>query len=354
MNFKYKLNLLSRITKSIIFNKMPNYAVIFIDGRCNMHCDFCCYAAMDARKTSTITAKEWGHIFRRSDSLLHLTVTGGEPFLRKDFVEIIGNIIKSCNVPRISIKSNGFYIKRIKEYVPELLNKFPSTEFTLSISLDGPEFLHDKVRNFKGGYSRVLETLEIMEPFRKKDNFFLRIASVLTLENKEILEKFIEETANWKIDFHEIILIRDVEDKIQLELKPTYERLSKLQHSRATKKWRNSFNGKMFEKIYFETIKRIDSKKIHSPCLAGGRFLEIFPDGLVRGCEMEKMWEVSKIGHLNTLNNNGTRKDIVDIVNSKEAKKFREVAKCCTCTFECANAINTVYDPKHWISLIPR
>ena len=31
---------------------------------------------------------------------------------------------------------------------------------------------------------------------------------------------------------------------------------------------------------------------------------------------------------------------------------FQKVAKKCTCTFECANAINTVYDPKHWISLI--
>ena len=39
-------------------------------------------------------------------------------------------------------------------------------------------------------------------------------------------------------------------------------------------------------------------------------------------------------------------------VNISKAKKFRDTAKKCTCTFECANAINTVYDPKHWISLI--
>ena len=44
--------------------------------------------------------------------------------------------------------------------------------------------------------------------------------------------------------------------------------------------------------------------------------------------------------------------DIVDIVKSKQAKEFQKIAKKCTCTFECANAINTVYDPKHWISLI--
>ena len=42
-----------------------------------------------------------------------------------------------------------------------------------------------------------------------------------------------------------------------------------------------------------------------------------------------------------------TNLDIVDVINSKKAKDFQKVAKKCTCTFECASAINTVYDPKH-------
>ena len=56
-----------------------------------------------------------------------------------------------------------------------------------------------------------------------------------------------------------------------------------------SKNWQNSFNGKLFEKIFLETVKRIDSDKIYSPCKAGGRFVEIFPDGVVRGCEVEKL-----------------------------------------------------------------
>ena len=109
------INILSRIFKSIFLKQIPNYAIIYVDGRCNMKCGFCIHAAVDARATpSSISPEQWGKIFKKADSLLHLTVTGGEPFLRKDFVEIIDNIIMSCNVPRISIKSNGFYIDRIK------------------------------------------------------------------------------------------------------------------------------------------------------------------------------------------------------------------------------------------------
>ena len=342
-----RINIASRIFKSIFFNQMPNYSIIYIDGRCNMHCGFCCHAAMDARKTSILPAEKWGTVFKKAKSLLHLTVTGGEPFVRKDFFEIIDNIILSCDVPRISIKTNGFYTDRIKDFIPKLINKHKNTEFTLSISLDGPEEVHDKVRNFKGAYNKVLETIDVMKTYRNQPNFFLRLASVITKDNKHILEDFFNQTSSWPIDFHELIMLRDVSPKEQLALKKDYEKLSKIQQQRSSSSWKNSFNGKLFEKIYLETIKRIDSDKVYSPCKAGGRFVEIFPDGIVRGCEVEKLWDVSKIGSVNN-----TNLDIVDVVKSQKAKEFQKIAKNCTCTFECANAINTVYDPKHWLSLI--
>ena len=326
---------------------MPNYSIIYIDGRCNMLCGFCIHAAMDARKTPIMSAENWGLIFKKARSLLHLTVTGGEPFIRKDFVEIVDNIIESSGVPRVSINSNGFYKERIENFIPKLIDKHKNTEFTLSISLDGPEEIHDKVRAFKGAYKKALETIDVMKNHRKKPNFFLKLASVLTKDNKTYMEDFLNQTSSWPIDFHELILIRDVPIAEQLEVKKEYERLSEIQHKRTSNIWKKSFNGKLFKKLYSETLKRIDSNKVHSPCLAGGRLVEIFPDGVVRGCEVEKLWNISKIGNVKESNFN-----IVDIIKSKNAKNFRKIAKKCTCTFECASAINTVYDPKHWVSLI--
>ena len=118
-----------------------------------------------------------------------------------------------------------------------------------------------------------------MKIYRNQPNFFLRLASVLTKDNRHILEDLFNTTSSWPIDFHELILVRDIPTKEQLELKEDYKRLSKMQHDRASRNWIKSFNGKLFEKIYLETIKRIDSNKVYSPCLAGGRFVEIFPDG---------------------------------------------------------------------------
>ena len=48
MNLVHKYNIAKRVFKSLVIGQVPNYAIVYVDGRCNMHCDFCCYAAMVA------------------------------------------------------------------------------------------------------------------------------------------------------------------------------------------------------------------------------------------------------------------------------------------------------------------
>ena len=99
MTIKNKINIANRVFRSIFLKEMPNYSIIYIDGRCNMNCGFCFHAAVNARKTPLMSAENWGKVFKRAKSLLHLTVTGGEPFLRKDFVEIISSCFAPGNSP---------------------------------------------------------------------------------------------------------------------------------------------------------------------------------------------------------------------------------------------------------------
>ena len=49
------------------------------------------------------------------------------------------------------------------------------------------------------------------------------------LDNKNFMEDFLNETSKWDIDFHEIILIRDVPVLEQLAVKDEYLKLNKLQ-----------------------------------------------------------------------------------------------------------------------------
>ena len=100
--------------------------------------------------------------------------------------------------------------------------------------------------------------------FRNNLNFFLRLASVLTKDNKHILENLFDTTSSWPIDFHELILVRDVPTKEQLELKEDYKRLSKMQHDRASRNWIKSFN-KSPKRFLERKLNTWTRKKIISP-----------------------------------------------------------------------------------------
>ena len=80
-----------------------------------------------------------------------------------------------------------------------------------------------------------------MKKYRSEKNFFLRLASVLTSETKDFLENFLDETDKWPIDFHEVILVRDIEDSEQLKLKEIYKKLSEAQQKKSSINWKKSF-----------------------------------------------------------------------------------------------------------------
>ena len=66
MNFLHKINITNRVFKSLVFGQVPNYAIVYVDGRCNMHCGFCIHAAVDARATpSSISPTQWEKIFKK-------------------------------------------------------------------------------------------------------------------------------------------------------------------------------------------------------------------------------------------------------------------------------------------------
>ena len=67
-------------------------------------------------------------------------------------------------------------------------------------------------------------------------------------------------------------------------------------------------------------MKRLDKDK-NIQVGAGTRFVEVFPDGLVRGCEVEKLWEISTIGKVEK------HFDIVNVLNSKKLKNFQKLQK---------------------------
>lgn len=99
--------------------------------------------------------KEWN--LQRDD--VRVSFVGGEPFLRKDFFEILELAKKNHSRLRFGILTNGTLIdknvvKKLKEIEPDYIQ----------ISLEGGEKIHEKIRG-EGTFKKILEATNLLKKF---------------------------------------------------------------------------------------------------------------------------------------------------------------------------------------------
>lgn len=136
----------------------PQMAVWEITYMCNVNCIHCgsdCDSSM--RKDELTTPEALSLVEQLSDiGCKHITISGGEPFLRKDW-SVIAHKIDQLGMEHSYI-SNGFMIT--PDIVAMLTKLKPKT---IGISLDGGEALiHDYIRGKKGSFDRAINSINML------------------------------------------------------------------------------------------------------------------------------------------------------------------------------------------------
>jgi MoaA/NifB/PqqE/SkfB family radical SAM enzyme len=94
-----------------------------------------------------------------------INLTGGEPFLRDDIVEIAGAYAESSHPYLLSLITNGLCSPDdVAEKVQEMIGLCP--RMVMSLSLDGTENVHDHVRGIPGNYRRVIDLAKELIQFQ--------------------------------------------------------------------------------------------------------------------------------------------------------------------------------------------
>lgn len=132
---------------------LPIDAVIAVTYRCDSRCNMC--NIWQLTPGEEMAADQYRGLPR---TLRDVNVTGGEPFLRDDIVEIVRIINERCGRPRIVVSTNGFERRRIMHAAPELMKL--GRNVGLAVSLDGIGEKHDEIRGVEGGFEKALETLK--------------------------------------------------------------------------------------------------------------------------------------------------------------------------------------------------
>ena len=154
-----------------------------LTARCNFNCPMC-YVHLDAEDISArgreLTAQQWISLAEqaRNRGMIFALLTGGEPFLRKDFFEIYG-AMKDMGL-MVSINSNGSMLQG--EILERLLENPP---FRVNISLYGGS--RETYRTMCGNeaFDRVVENMRAV----KAGGIDVRMNVSVTPYNAPDLEK---------------------------------------------------------------------------------------------------------------------------------------------------------------------
>lgn len=156
---------------------LPIDAVIAVTYGCDSRCNMC-----NIWKLAPGTELAPGEYRRLPRTLRDVNITGGEPFLRGDIVELVRVIYEHCRHPRIVVSTNGFQRRRIIHAAPELMKI--GRRVGLAVSIDGIGEVHDRIRGVTGGFDKALETLKQLKQIGYRN---VRVAFTAQSDNVEHL-----------------------------------------------------------------------------------------------------------------------------------------------------------------------
>ena len=152
----------------------PTILNLPITDNCNSRCVMC--DVWKTKSTGELSAGELIIIFEDKlfSNIEHVGISGGEPSLRADLVEIVSAIVeKMKKLKSLSITTHGFHSSRWQNFLPkiqEICNE-DKIRFVLNLSIDGIGESHDNVRKIPGGFDRVMKTYQLAKALNVKVRF---------------------------------------------------------------------------------------------------------------------------------------------------------------------------------------
>ncbi len=338
----------------------PRVIAYTVTWRCNAGCDMCGVKNVDKKLKDPgreLTAADIDKIF--TDPFLRkpdlIRFTGGEPFLKEDFIGIVENIIKNTKTKIYYITTNGFYGDRISELVERLAPK--TRNLVIQISLDAIGDAHDRIRKIPGLYDRVVRALEGLKKLKTKHAFSFGVNQTVTIDTARYIDDIAALCERMGCD-HKVYMGQDVHESDILEgdaLRPElalvsnpdkkdiellYEKIRRHYDKKRQNVKRSLSLPEYLWRAVEDTVilgsknRLLFDRAFPNPrCLAMFFYLRMLPDGTIMPCTLRPR----AIGNLKD-------NSFTEIWKSKKANDARMSVKHCKgCWVECDIVPNIAY-----------
>lgn len=332
---------------------LPFNLTISLSYRCNSRCKTCNIWRKTEGISDDLSLEEYEKIFKKlGRSVFWATLSGGEPFMRRDIAEIAKSLYTSCHPKIINIPTNGLLGAYIAKKAEEIALACPGSEIVVNLSLDGVGKKHDDIRGIPGNFDRAMEAYGALRKISLK-NFSLGVHSVISKLN----HKDMPELCDFVLDMlgPDSYISEVAEERIELDtigagITPSHAEYSEAvgyiakRMERYCPKKGISRITRAFRMGYYDFAKEAiacrdrGSIKQPIPCYAGFASGQISPKGDVWGCCIR----AEPLGNLRE-----NDYDLKGIWFGGRAEAFRKSVKRMECSCPLANAYysSAVHDP---------
>jgi len=143
---------------------LPANVAVNLLYACNSRCLTC---NVYDRHVKMLTPDELDRVFRSlGRAPVWVTLTGGEPFLRKDIPEIAAALYRRCRPAVVAIPTNGTFPDRVVDDMTAIATAAPRTRWVLNLSLDEIGERHDAIRRTPRNWELAMETYRGLRALR--------------------------------------------------------------------------------------------------------------------------------------------------------------------------------------------
>ena len=337
--------------KSFGLQAKPINFTVSITNKCNARCKTCniwrIYEENRDLNKSELSAEEFERIFEDiGRNAYWFTISGGEPFLRNDIVEIYAALSHHCLPNIINIPTNATAPKLIEKRVRQFLEINRESTLIINLSLDGIGDKHDEIRGVNGNFKKLLETNERLNALKEDfENLRLGVHTVVSIYNANQIPEIYNFVRGLKQDSH---IFEVAEERVELltinsGITPDHKMLSKVMEG-ITKDIKSNYleSGDYLSRItqsfrleYYELMKKtLKEKRQIIPCYAGYASCQISAYGELWACCI--LGSKSSFGNLRDVNY-----DFNKLWYSERAHEFRASIKRRACYCPLANASYT-------------
>jgi MoaA/NifB/PqqE/SkfB family radical SAM enzyme len=358
---------MGRITTALkgYFNhETPGYMIFFVTPFCACRCKMCFNmdAILSAGKRKVLSIEEIEKIARNFPGLHQINFSGGDPLLRPDFPEVVKAFYAHSGTRFFTIPSSSSHPEKYEAQVRRCLESCPEAWIRVNQSIDAVGELHDEIRQRKGLFQCVVDfngrLAKLCDEFPQLS---VSIGTVFCKFNRgrnfELLDyayKHLKFT-----DFGSLFVRGETPDKeakdveTQEFVKFQSACIARNREARPPTTLATRAFSAVNHTVAQYVMRAVQEERYIMPCHAGRRMIVMDDEGAVRPCEMLDYMIKQGTINIDTADYGNIRDfgyDIRKLLANDTARRVNReiVEKKCHCTFECAMAVNTIYNKRAW------